>query len=251
MPVARLTYGDFSSRYSFQTGSQRRLQRQSPLWDRHLGRSPDLFHDALDKVVEDLQLVVEGLDECLIGFDPHDQLWQHVVPADDIDPAALRDVELALQLWPKAFMDRPGNPVLDLSVRQRGFDFQQAVITDEPVGAASDRAIVVGDEADSLHGYVLIEFIPIDCIGLDDQAPLHRRRIVKLDLPPQQPLGDQHAGVFTPLLRWLALRCDDLVEIGAGWDAELEAVICFRVLRHILKDGHDRPRSWRSAPRAC
>src|SRR5215472_14698114 len=85
-----------ASRYSLQTGSQRRLQRQAPLRDRHLGRSPDLFHDALDKVVEDLQLVVEGLDERLIGFDPHDQLWQHVMPAEDIDPAALRDVELAL-----------------------------------------------------------------------------------------------------------------------------------------------------------
>ena len=54
--------------------------------------------------------------------------------------------------------------------------------------------------ADPLHSYVLIEFIPIDRIGLDDEAPLHRRRVVKLDLLLQQPLGDQHAGVFTPLL---------------------------------------------------
>src|SRR6516162_7696913 len=239
-----------ASRYRLQTGSQRRLQRQSALRDRHLGRGADLFHDALDKVVEDLQLAVEGLDERLIGLNSHDQLWQHVMPADDIDPAALRDVELALQLGPEAFMDGSGNPVLDLRVRQRGLDFQQAIIADEPVGAASDRVIVVGDEADSLHGYVLVEFIPIDRIGLDDQAPLHRRRIVKLDLPLQQPLGDQHAGVLTPLLRWLALRCNDLMEIGARRDAKLEAVIGFRVLRHIMKDGHDRPRPWRSVPRA-
>src|SRR5215472_18505049 len=126
MPVARLTYGDFSSRYSFETGSQRRLQRQSALRDRHLGRSPDLFHDPLDKVVEDLQLSVEGLDERLIRLNPHDQLWQHVVRADDIDPAALRDVELALQLGPEALMDGAGNPVFDLCVRQRRLDFQQA-----------------------------------------------------------------------------------------------------------------------------
>src|SRR5215831_2864007 len=85
-----------ASRYSLQTGSQRRLQRQSPLRDRHLRRGADLFHDPLDKVVEDLQLAVERLDERLIRFDPHDQLWQHVMPAEDIDPAALRDVELAL-----------------------------------------------------------------------------------------------------------------------------------------------------------
>src|SRR5215467_10702268 len=80
-----------ASRYRLQTGSQRRLQRQSPPWDRRLGRGADLFHDPLDKVVEDLQLVVERLDERLIGLDPHDQLWQHVVPTNDIDPAALRD----------------------------------------------------------------------------------------------------------------------------------------------------------------
>src|SRR5262249_37580635 len=159
---------------------------------RHLSRSPDLFHDALDKVVEDLQVAIEGLDERLIGLNPHDQLWQHVMPADDIDPAALRDVELTLQLWPEAFMDGSGNPILDLSVRQRSFDFQEAVIADEPVGTAPYRVIVVGDEADSLHGYVLIEFIPIDRIGLDDQTPLHRRRIIELDLPLQQPLGDQN-----------------------------------------------------------
>src|SRR6516165_1236778 len=238
-----------TSRYSLQTGSQRRLQRQAPR-DRHLGRGADLFHYALDKVVEDLQLAVERLDERLIGLNPHDQLWQHVMPADDIDPAALRDVELALQLRPEALMDGAGNPVFDLRVRQRGLDFQQAVVTDQPVGAASDRVIVVGDEADPLHGHVLVEFIPIDRIGFDYQAPLHCRRVVKLDLLLQQPLGDQHAGVFAPLLRRVALRCDDFVEIGAGRDPELEAVIGVRVLRHIMKDGHDRPRPWRSAPRA-
>src|SRR5499427_824918 len=240
-----------ASRYRLQTGSQRRLQRQSPSWNRHLGRGADLFHDPLDKVVEDLQLVVESLDELLIRLDPHDQLWQHVMPADDIDPAALRDVELALQLRPEALMNGSGNPVLDLSVRQRRLDFQQAVIADEPVGTASDRVIIVGDEADSLYGYVLVELIPIDGLPFDDQTPLHRRRIVKLDLLLQQPLGNQNTGVFTPLLRGLALRCDDLVEIGARRDAELEAVIGFRVLRHIMKDGHDRPLPWRSVPRAC
>jgi hypothetical protein len=36
-------------------------------------------------------------------------------------------------------------------------------------------------------------------------------------LPLQDPLGDQDAGVFMPLLRRLALWCDDLVEIGARW----------------------------------
>src|SRR5215468_10607237 len=65
-----------ASRYRLQTGSQRRLQRQSALWDRRLGRGADLFHDPFDKVVEDLQLTVEGLDERLIGLNPHDQLWQ-------------------------------------------------------------------------------------------------------------------------------------------------------------------------------
>jgi hypothetical protein len=54
------------------------------LWDGHLIRGADLFHDALDKEVEDLELAVEGFDEHLIGFNPHDDLWKHVVPADDI-----------------------------------------------------------------------------------------------------------------------------------------------------------------------
>jgi len=45
------------------------------------------------------------------------------VPAQNIDPAALGDVELTLQLGPKAFMELSGNPVFDLGVRERGFDF--------------------------------------------------------------------------------------------------------------------------------
>ena len=87
------------------------------MWDRHLIRGSDLFHDALDKEVEDLQLAVEGVDELLIGLNPHDDLWKHVMPANDIDPVALRNVELTLQLRPEAFIDLSGNPVFDLSVR--------------------------------------------------------------------------------------------------------------------------------------
>ena len=87
------------------------------MWDRHLIRGADLFHDAFDKEVEDLQLAVEGVDELLIGLNPHDNLWQHVMPTDDIDPAALGNVELTLQLRPEAFIDLSGNPVFDLSVR--------------------------------------------------------------------------------------------------------------------------------------
>jgi hypothetical protein len=63
--------------------------------------------------------------------------------------------------------------------------------------------IVVGDEADFMNGYVVIEFISIGRLGLDDQSPLHRRRIVKLDFLLQYSLGDQDARVFTPLLRRL------------------------------------------------
>jgi hypothetical protein len=40
------------------------------------------------------------------------------VPADDIDPASLRYIELTLQLRAEAFTDLSRNPVLDLSVRQ-------------------------------------------------------------------------------------------------------------------------------------
>jgi hypothetical protein len=82
--------------------------------------------------------------------------------------------------------------------------------------------IIVGDEADPLNGDVLIKFVPIGRIGLDDHASLHGGRIIKLDFPLQEPLGDQDAGVYTPLFRRLALGCNDLVEIGTGWDAKLE-----------------------------
>ena len=43
----------------------------------------------LDKVIEDLKFAVEGLDELLIGLNPHHKFWQHVMPADDVDPTAL------------------------------------------------------------------------------------------------------------------------------------------------------------------
>ena len=90
---------------------------QSPLWDRQLIRGSDLFHHALDKEVEDLQLTVEDFDKLLIGLNPHDYLWKHVMPAYNIDPASLGNVELTLQLRPEAFIDRSGKPVFDLSVR--------------------------------------------------------------------------------------------------------------------------------------
>ena len=41
----------------------------------------NLFHNALDKEVEDLQLAVEGFDELLIGLNPHDNFWKHIMPA--------------------------------------------------------------------------------------------------------------------------------------------------------------------------
>ena len=92
------------------------------------------------------------------------------------------------------------------------------------------------------YACVLIEFIPIGRLGFDDQAPLHRGRIIKFDFPLQYPLGDQHAGVFTPLFRRPALGCNDLVEVRACGDPKLEAVMLFRVLRHVMmKDGHDWP----------
>src|SRR6516165_5344353 len=110
----------FPSRDNLQTRSERRLQRQSPLWDRNFIRGPDLLHDALNKEVKDLQLAVEDLDELLIGFNAHDDLWEYVVPAQDIDPASLGNIELTLQLRPEAFVELSGNPVFDLGVRQRG-----------------------------------------------------------------------------------------------------------------------------------
>src|SRR6516165_10607280 len=108
----------------FQTCSQRRFQHQSPLWDRCLGHGANLFHDAFYKVVEDLQLAVERPNELFIRLNSHDNLWKHVMPADDIDPAALRNVELTLKLWSKAFIHFSRNPIFDLSVRQRGLDLQ-------------------------------------------------------------------------------------------------------------------------------
>jgi hypothetical protein len=104
--------------------------------------------------------------------------------------------------------------------------------------------IVISDEADSLGGYVLIEFIPIGGFGLDDQAALHRRRIIELDFLLHEPLGDQHTGVFPPLFRKFALWGDDLVEVGARRDSKREPVIGFRVLRLIMISWHDRPLLW-------
>ena len=115
------------------------------------------------------------------------------------------------------------------------------MIADEPIRTASHRELVIGDEAHSLNGYVVIEFIPIGRLGLDDQAALHHRRIIKFDFLLQYPFGDQDARVFSPLLRRFALGCDDLVEIGARRDAKPEAVILFRVLRAVMKDWHDWP----------
>src|SRR5262249_33683096 len=112
------------SRDSLQTCPERPLQRQSLLWHRHPIRGADLFHHALDEEIEDLQLTVEGHDELLIRLNPHDNLWKDVMPEDDIDPTALGNVELTLELRPKALTDFPGNPIFDLSVRQWGLDFQ-------------------------------------------------------------------------------------------------------------------------------
>jgi hypothetical protein len=80
-------------------------------------RRPDLLHHALDKEIEDPQFSVEGLDELLIRLNPHHKFWEHIMPADDIDPPSLRDVQLTLQLRPEAFIEFSRNPVLDLSVR--------------------------------------------------------------------------------------------------------------------------------------
>src|SRR5215831_1724439 len=103
-------------------------------------------------MVEDLQFAVEGCDKLLIRLDPDDHLGKQVVPGYDIDPATLRNVELSLQLRPEALVDLPENPVCDLGMRQRGLDFQQPVIADEPIGTASHGVIVVGDEADLYEG---------------------------------------------------------------------------------------------------
>src|SRR5215469_12625880 len=122
--LIRVQQLDASSRRNLQTCAERRLQRQIPLRYRHLIRGTDLFHDALDKEIEDLQFVIEDLDELLIGLDPPDQFRQHVMPADDVDPTPLRNVELTLQLRSETFADLTGNPVLDLGVRQGSLDFQ-------------------------------------------------------------------------------------------------------------------------------
>jgi hypothetical protein len=106
------------SRDSLQTCPERRLQRQTSLWRRRLICGADLFHDALDEEIEDLQLAVKSLDELLIWLNASDQLRKRVVPPDDTDPAALRDVELTLQLRSEALIDLTGKPVYDLGVRQ-------------------------------------------------------------------------------------------------------------------------------------
>ena len=64
-----------------------------------------------------LEFAVEGFDKLFIGLNPHDNLRKHVMPAYDIDPASLGNVELTLQLRLKAFLDLSGNPVFDLSLR--------------------------------------------------------------------------------------------------------------------------------------
>src|SRR5690349_1920993 len=98
--------------------------------------------------------------------------------------------------------------------------------------------MVVSDEADPLSGHVLIEFIPIGRLSLDYQAPFHRWGMEKVDFLMQYPLSDQQAGVPPPLVRGLSLRRNDLVEVRARWDPELEAVILFRVLRDVMMDWH-------------
>ena len=44
------------------------------------------------------------------------------MPAHNVDPASLSDVELTLQLRPEALVDLSGNPVFDLRVRQGRLD---------------------------------------------------------------------------------------------------------------------------------
>src|SRR5262249_4985613 len=65
-------------------------------------------HHDVEDVAGDIT-AKERLDELLIGLNPHDHLWQYVMPTDDVDPAALRDVELPLRTdtekagWPHSF----------------------------------------------------------------------------------------------------------------------------------------------------
>lgn len=84
----------------------------------------DLFHDALDKEIEDLQFSVEDFDELFNRLNPHHEFWQHVMPADNVDPASLGDVQLTLELRPEAFIDFSRNPVSDLGLWQGRLDFQ-------------------------------------------------------------------------------------------------------------------------------
>jgi hypothetical protein len=78
-------------------------------------------------------------------------------------------------LRPEAFVNLSGKPVLYLGLRERSFDFQEAFVADEPIGAASHCVIVIGDETDPLNGYVSIKFVPIGRLGLSNQASLHSR----------------------------------------------------------------------------
>src|SRR5215831_734468 len=80
------------------------------------------------------------------------------MPAQDVDPAALRNIELALQLRPEAFADLSGKPVFELSVRKGSLDFQQAFVADEPIRAATHPLHVVGDEARSLNADILTSY---------------------------------------------------------------------------------------------
>jgi hypothetical protein len=41
----------------------------------------DLLHHPFNEVMEDAKFAVEGFDELLIGLNPHDRFWQHVMPA--------------------------------------------------------------------------------------------------------------------------------------------------------------------------
>src|SRR5262245_21412328 len=97
--------------------AQRRGQRRSARRDRQFTRRADFLHHALDKVVEDLEFAVKGCDKRFVGLDLQDNLRYHIVPAQDVDPAALRNVVLTLQLRSEAFAYLSGKPVFDLRVR--------------------------------------------------------------------------------------------------------------------------------------
>jgi hypothetical protein len=55
-------------------------------------------------------------------------------------------------LRPEALVNLFGKPILYQSLRARSFDFQKSFVADEPIGAASHRVIIIGDEADPLSG---------------------------------------------------------------------------------------------------